>query len=31
MVYRVTSTASRGTLGAIDRVERQLQAVVSTP
>jgi len=31
MVYQVTSTASRGTLGAIDRVERQLQAVVSTP
>ena len=31
IVYRITSTASRGTPGAIDRVERQLQAVVSTP
>jgi MSHA biogenesis protein MshP len=31
MVYRVTSTATRGTPGTIDRVERQLQAIVSTP
>jgi MSHA biogenesis protein MshP len=31
MVYRLTSTASRGALGAPDQVERQVQAVVSTP
>ena len=31
MVYRLTSTATRGSAGAIDQVERQLQAVVSTP
>lgn len=30
-VYQITSTASRGTLGAHDYAERQLQAVVSTP
>ena len=31
MVYRLTSTATRGAAGAADQVERQLQAVVSTP
>lgn len=31
MVYLITSTATRGTAGAADQVERQLQAVVSTP
>lgn len=30
-VYRITSTASTGTLGAHDHAERQLQAVISTP
>lgn len=30
-VYQITSTASIGTPGAVDRAERQLQAVVSTP
>jgi MSHA biogenesis protein MshP len=30
-VYRITSTASTGTLGALDHAERQLQAVISTP
>jgi MSHA biogenesis protein MshP len=30
-VYRITSTASTGTLGQLDHAERQLQAVVSTP
>jgi len=31
MVYQLTATATRGTLGAIDHVERQVQAIVSTP
>jgi MSHA biogenesis protein MshP len=31
MVYQLTSTATRGTLGALDYTDRQLQAVVSTP
>lgn len=31
MVYKLTSTATRGTLGAPDYADRQLQAVVSTP
>jgi MSHA biogenesis protein MshP len=30
-VYQLTSTATRGAAGAPDQVERQLQAVVSTP
>ncbi|HEV7913920.1 MAG TPA: hypothetical protein VGP22_09140, partial [Albitalea sp.] len=30
-VYQITATASRGTVGSLDHVERQLQAVVSTP
>ena len=30
-VYQVTATASLGAAGGVDRVERQLQAVVSTP
>ncbi|HEX6708458.1 MAG TPA: hypothetical protein VF169_27230 [Albitalea sp.] len=30
-VYQVTATASRGTLGAADHAERQLQAVLSKP
>jgi type II secretory pathway pseudopilin PulG len=30
-VHQLTSTASAGTLGALDYAERQLQAVVSTP
>jgi MSHA biogenesis protein MshP len=30
-VYQISSTATRGTLGAHDYAERQLQAVVSTP
>ena len=30
-VYRITSTASSGTLGQLDHAERQLQAVISTP
>lgn len=30
-VYQITSTATTGTLGALDYAERQLQAVVSTP
>ncbi len=30
-VYKLTSTATRGAAGAPDQVERQLQAVVSTP
>jgi MSHA biogenesis protein MshP len=31
VVYQITSTASIGTVGALDYAERQLQAVVSTP
>lgn len=31
MVYRLTSTATIGTPGAIDYADRQLEAVVSTP
>lgn len=30
-VYKITSTATKGTLGALDYVDRQLMAVVSTP
>ncbi len=30
-VYQLTSTATRGTPGAVDYVDRQLQAVVSKP
>ncbi|HEY4956870.1 MAG TPA: hypothetical protein VII31_03575 [Caldimonas sp.] len=30
-VYKLTSTATRGAAGAPDQVERQLQAMVSTP
>ena len=30
-VYQITSTASIGTPGALDRAERQLQALVSVP
>jgi MSHA biogenesis protein MshP len=31
VVYKLTSTATRGTLGAVDYVDRQVEAVVSTP
>ena len=31
MVYRLTSTATGGAAGAVDQVERRLQALVSTP
>jgi MSHA biogenesis protein MshP len=31
LVYKLVSTATRGTPGATDYVDRQLQAVVSTP
>lgn len=30
-VYQVTSTATKGTLGSLDYVDRQMQAVISTP
>jgi len=30
-VYQITATASRGTVGATDHAERQLQAVLSKP
>ena len=30
-VYQITSTATRGSAGSLERAERQLQAVLSKP